>query len=170
MGKRALVAVVGFLGLCSPLFAQQTQRLDIFRALTSSVLSFPSLTLADGQLFSFTGAVAQPLSFSWMEATPPDVSLPTDVILPTVIVRGPRGATAFTAPGEDSSKEVVDVRRSNSYYAGGEVGALYGRSSGKNGVAVEQGYIIGEVGDDKFSITAGASYERTSGRVSRFGR
>jgi hypothetical protein len=166
--KRALSAVAGVLALCLSLSTPQTSRADIFRALNSSVLSLPSLTLADGQLFSFSSAL------NWMEAPPPDVSLPADVILPTIIVTAPQRATASTSVTylRDSSKEVVDVERSPNLfdYAGGEVGALYGRSSGKYGVEVEQGYIMGEVGNDKFHISAGASYENSRERVPRFGR
>lgn len=188
MTKRALSAVslaktfgvAGFLGLCLPLSAQQTDRPasiqldvltlkqlgwspvweapssfrqpDIFSALNSSFFSLPSLTLSDEQLFSFSSAS------TWMETTP-------SVTLATIIVTAPQRATASAAPVEDSSKEVVDVRRSNLFdYAGGEVGALYGRSSGKYGREVEQGYILGEVGNDKFQISAGASYERSTHR------
>ena len=50
------------------------------------------------------------------------------------------------------------------------MGALYGRSSGKFGREVEEGYIVGGVGDDKFNITVGAAWEHSSGRVPRFGR
>jgi hypothetical protein len=57
--------------------------------------------------------------------------------------------------------------------AHGEVGFLYG--AGSHGVSVERGYMIGEVGDDKFHITVGASYENVNGnlngnRFSRWGR
>jgi hypothetical protein len=157
MTKRALSAVAGFLGLCLPLSAQQTGRPDIFSALNTSLLRFPSLTLSDGRLFSFSSA------FNWMETTTPD-------FLPALSTTAPPRANAAAPPGKDSSKELVDVRQPNLVdYASGEVGFLYGRSTGKRGVEVEQGYIIGEVGDDKFHITVGASYENSSGRFSRLG-
>ncbi len=54
-------------------------------------------------------------------------------------------------------------------YASGEVGFFYGRSTGKFGREVKQGYILSEMGDDKTHITVGASYEETSGRVPRLG-
>jgi hypothetical protein len=184
VSKWALSGVAGFLALCLPSFAQQAPgpasiqldvsalkqlgwnpvwevpatsgQPDIFRALVGSFLSFPSLTLFDGELFSFFNASP------WTEPLP-------SVTLPTIVVRAPQETTAWTAsPKDDPSKEVLDVQRSNSYYAGGEIGALYG--SGKNGVEVEHGYVIGEVGDDKFSITVGASYERSTERIPRFGR
>ena len=103
------------------------------------------------------------LSFSWVEPAP-------SVDLPALTVQGPqRAAYASTTSGKDSSKEVVDVGPPKFTYANGEVGFLYGRSSGKFGRDVEAGYILGTVGDDKFNITVGASYERSNGRVPRFG-
>ena len=165
MTKRALFAVAGFLSLCLTLFAQQTFLPDTFNALNNnSSLRFPSLALSDGGSFSFAGAVAPPLLFNWMETTTP-------VDLPALTVKGPqRAAYASTTSGQDSSKEGVDVRPPKFGYAGGEVGVLYGRSSGKFGREVEQGYFMGEVGNDKFHITAGASYEEWNGHVPRFSR
>jgi hypothetical protein len=159
MTKRVLSAAAGFFGLCLPLSAQQTHsKADMFSALNNSFLR-PSLTLSDGWPFSFSSA------FSWIETTQPDF-LPA---LGTPRPQRANAASSATTP-KDSSKEMVDVRRSNLFdYASGEVGFLYGRSTGKHGVEVEQGYIIGEVGDDKFHITVGAAYENSSGRVPHFG-
>jgi hypothetical protein len=152
MIKRALFAVAGFLSLCLPLFAQQTFLPDTFSALNNSFLRLPSLALSDERLFSFSSA------FNWIEATP-------DFLPALSATEKPQRANASATPGKDSSKEVVDVRRPNLLdYVGGEVGFLYGRSSGKYGVQVEQGYIIGEVGDDKFHITVGAAYENSTRR------
>ena len=162
MTKRALFAVAGFLGLYLPLFAQQTYRPDPFNALNNSI-SLPSLSLSDGQRFSFSGAVASPFSFNWMESTPPD-------FLPALSTTVPPRATAARAYPKDSSKEVVDVRKRDLFdYATGEIGFLYGRSTGKFSGDVEQGYFIGEVGNDKVHITAGAFYENSSGRFPRLG-
>jgi hypothetical protein len=142
------------------LSAQQTDRLDTDNMLNNSSFRLPSLTLADGGLFSFSGAVAPPLLFNWMETTTPDF-LPA---LPTAAPERANTAASSAATPKDSSKE-VDVRRSSLFdYAHGEVGALYGRSSGKFGREVEQGYFIGEVGDDKFHISVGASYENSTRR------
>ena len=161
MTKRALFAVAGFLSLCVPLSAQ-TYRPDLFSALNNS-LSLPSLSLSDGQRFSFWGAVAAPFSLSWMEPTPPD-------FLPALSPPLPQTATASAAYPKDSSKEVVDVRKPDLLdYATGEVGFLYGRSTGKFSSDVEQGWFTGEVGNDKFHISVGAAYENSSVRFSRFG-
>ena len=164
MIKRALVAVAGSLAFCFSLSAQQIDRPDIFSALNKS-FHFASLTLSDGQRFSFSEAVAVPLLLDALETPPPDVPLPA------LIVTRPRTAAAVSAaPVEDSSKEVLEMRRPYFDYAGGEVGFLYGRSTGKFASDFEQGYIVGEVGNEHLHISAGASYERSSGRVPRLGR
>jgi hypothetical protein len=171
MIKGALSTVAGFISLCLPLFAQQTDYPDVFSALNdNSFPRLPSLTLSDGGLFSFSGAVASPLLFNWMETTPADF-LPALSMASTTARSQRATAPAATANDSDSSKEVVDVRRPNLLdHVSGEMGFLYGRSTGKFGGEVEQGYIIGGVGDDKFNITVGAAYEHSSGRFSRFGR
>ena len=162
MTTRAFSAVAGFLGLCLPLFAQQqTQRPDVFSALTNESLRFPWLTLSDGGHFPFASA------FNRMETTSPDF-LPA-FSMATMTAKSQRAAGSAVRD-EDSSKEVVDVRRPLFDYVTGEVGFLYGRSTGKYGAEVEQGYIMGEVGNDRFQISVGAAYEHSSGRVLRFGR
>ena len=159
MTKRVLPGVIGFLGLCLTLSAQQTDRPDIFRSLNSSPPRFPSLTLSNGGFFSFSSAL------SWMEPAPD--------FLPGLPAAAPPRPIAIStaARAKDSSKEEIDVQRTGLFdYAGGEVGFMYGRSTGKFGGDYKQAYIIGEVGDDKFHISAGASYEESSWRVPRSGR
>src|SRR5437016_5527032 len=160
MTNRAALGVIGFLSLCLSLSAQQTNRSEIFRSLNSSPPRFPSLTLSNGGFFSFSS------SLSWVEPAPPD-------FLPGLPAAAPQRpiATSAVARARDSSKEAIDVQRTGLFdYAGGEVGFLYGRSTGKFGGDYKQAYIIGEVGDEKFHISAGASYEESSWRVPRFGR
>ena len=166
MTKRALSAVTGFLSLCLTLSAQQAFRPDGFSALNYSLLRLPSLNLSDGGPFSFSGAAAPSFLFNWME--------PTSDFLPalnmaSMTARSQRANASAVSP-TDSSKDVVDVQRSNLFdYAGGEAGFLYGRSSGKFGRDVEAGYIFGEVGNDKFHISVGAAYENLSERFPRLG-
>ena len=159
MTKRVLAGVAGFLGVCLSLFAEYTDRSDVFSELNnSSALRFPSLTLSDETSFSFSSA------FTGMETTSPEF-LPA-LSMANVTARPQR--TDSVALGKDSSKEVVDVRPKLFDYAGGEVGFFYGKSSGKYGREVKGGYIRGEAGDDKFRISAGAAYEESNGRVPRF--
>ncbi len=175
MAKRALSAVAGFLGCCLALSAQETQRPVLFtlsqpgqsgvvdtRAAAFSILNsayygFPSLTLSDGRLFSLSNA------YNWIEATPPD-------FLPAVSAQMPPRVRTAATSGRDSSNKVVEVQPKFFDYVGGEVGVLYGRSFGKFGRELEQGYILGEMGNDKVHITVGAFYEESSGRVPRLGR
>jgi hypothetical protein len=75
----------------------------------------------------------------------------------------------FGADGNDSPGEMLRSAP-NTVYCGGEVGVLYGRWSGKGGGDMWETYITGTVGNDKFQITAGASYDEWSGngRAVRF--
>jgi len=159
MTKRVSLGVIGFLSLCLCSSAQRTGWSDIFRSLNSSPPTFPSLTLSNGGFFSFSTAL------SWLEPVP-------DFLPGLPAAAPPRPvATSGVTRAKDSSKEVIDVQRTGLFdYVGGEVGFLYGRSTGKFGGDYKQAYIIGEVGDDKFHISAGASYEESSWRVPRFGR
>jgi hypothetical protein len=54
------------------------------------------------------------------------------------------------------------------FYYGGEIGFLYGHSTGKGGGDMTESYISGQVGNDHLQITAGASFENWSGQTSRF--
>jgi len=70
---------------------------------------------------------------------------------------------------KDSPDEILSSSANPTYY-GGEVGFLYGRWSGKGGGDMWETYGVGTVGNDKFQITAGASYDEWngSGRSVRF--
>src|SRR5260370_17557583 len=104
MTKRALFAVAGLLSLCVPLSAQQTYRPDLFSALNNSI-SLPSLSLSDEQRFSFSGTIAAPFSFSWMEPTPPGFLPALSTTVPT-----PRAHAAAAYP-KHSSRHVLDLRK-----------------------------------------------------------
>jgi hypothetical protein len=69
--------------------------------------------------------------------------------------------------GKDVGDEMSPLSR---VYYGGEIGFLYGRWSGKGGGDMWESYIVGTVGNDKFQITAGASYDEwnPNGRSVRF--
>jgi hypothetical protein len=71
--------------------------------------------------------------------------------------------------GKDSPDEMLSSSLNPIYY-GGEVGFLYGRWSGKGGGDMWESYVVGTVGNDKFQITGGASYDEWngSGRTGRF--
>jgi hypothetical protein len=66
------------------------------------------------------------------------------------------------ADAKDSPDEMLSSSANPIYY-GGEVGFLYGRWSGKGGGDMWETYIVGTVGNDKFQITAGTSYDEWNG-------
>lgn len=156
MSKRGLLLVVGSLSLCLSVSAQQVRRADIFKSLNNSSPHLPSLALADAGSFSFASA------FSWTGPATVDF-LPS---LPTV--RPPAHQTSnSTALAADSSREVAEIKPNLLDYTSGEVGFFYGRSMGKSGGSYKEGYVVGEVGDDRFHITVGAAYEDSSFRFAR---
>ena len=177
MVKRALLFVVGFLGFCLPLAAQdemitredlqETGALDaasalalyqpnIFSTVDGSILihGLPVLTLLDGRRFPLSSDSGR------MGMSPLDL-FPV-AFLSAVDVQKVNGSPVY---GTDSPGGVVNFRL-NRYYSGGEVGLFYGR--GGHGREDKQAYILGGVGDDKFQITAGALYQESSGRISHW--
>jgi hypothetical protein len=84
------------------------------------------------------------------------------------LVHGSDGKN-LAGDGKDNSDQMLDSPLSR-VYGGGEVGFLYGRWSGKGGGDMWESYIVGTVGNDKFQITAGASYDEwnANGRSVRF--
>ena len=79
------------------------------------------------------------------------------------------GGKDLGADAKDSPDEMLNSP-TNPIYSGGEVGFLYGRWSGKGGGDMWETYVVGTVGNDKFQITAGASYDEwnANGRNVRF--
>jgi hypothetical protein len=57
----------------------------------------------------------------------------------------------------------------NQVYCTGEVGFMYGQWSGKGSGDYVGSYIWGQAGNDKFQITAGASFENWNGNSQKFG-
>jgi hypothetical protein len=154
--KRAFLAVAGFFGLCLSLPAQQMQSPE--QLLFDGGTPYrPSLSLADQDRFFFS------TTFGAMQAT--------SSFLPTFSPVGPRSAVAPSMlDSKDSPDNVMEFKSTDRIRAGGEVGFLYGKSNGKYGREDFQTYIIGTVGNDKFSITAGYLHQESSGRVPRWNR
>ena len=175
MIKRAIVVGLGLLGFCFSLAAQQANRADdfdaaatlalyrpeIFSTVDSSALihDLPVLALLDGQRLPGLSALG------WMGSAPLDLP-------PVASLRAAHVQKANVSPvyGRDSPGDVINSQLNQDYYYGGEVGVLYGRSTGKFGGDVFQTYILGEVGNEKMQITVGAAYEESSGRLSRWPR
>ncbi len=181
MNKRGLLPVVVFLGLCFSLAAQEasasppghggTFTLAQLRRMAApnngSVLLQPSLfNSLDNPVFGFPFSNREVFSLSTtfdLMGTTPRSFLPL-----STAIESPR-VTLPPRSAKDSSNRLFDLRP-NFDYVTGEVGFLYGHSSGKFGGDYLEGYIFGEVGNDRIHISAGASYEDWNGRVPRWGR
>ena len=156
MRNRTLIIVVG---LVTFLFLQRAQA-DQFGL--EGVTLYPSsqvprlLSLDEREQFFFS------TSFGWMQ--------PQSDFLPSFNPTRPQSTVVRNIPSsKDTVGSVAELRPLDRVYVGGQIGFLYGRSSGKYGVEYERGYIIGEVGNDKFHFTVGTTYERSNYRT-RWGR
>ena len=148
--KRALLGVTALLGLCQWLPAQPPgQLLYGPGALDSSALA-PWASLENRNQFFFSTA------FGSMRTTPE--------FLPAFDPSAPLSAPyVSTADNKNSVDRIVDLRAPNRIQFGGEMGFLYGKSSGSGfGRQDFAGYVIGTVGNDKFSITAGYYRQETT--------
>jgi hypothetical protein len=154
MMKRALFVVAGLLCLGSSSPAQTLFGGSLFDQ--PSIYS-PWASLESQDRFAFS------TGFGSMRATPE--------YLPEFNATAPM-SMAYLAPDNKSSVDrIVELRPSTNVRFGGEIGFLYGKSSGSHGFGREDfaGYVIGTVGNDKFSITAGYYRQETnfSGRFRR---
>src|SRR4051794_12238733 len=130
-------------------------RPDVFSEVDGSVLihNLPVLTLLDGRRFPISGELAR------MGMAPFD-------LFPIAFLNsvGVQRVSASPVYGSDAAGGVIDLRLKR-YYSGGEVGVFYGKSDGKYGREDFQSYIIGGVGNDKFNVTVGASYDESHGHI-----
>jgi hypothetical protein len=146
MMKRALFGIAGLLSLCAPAFAQ-------FPLLNSSFLDrssivSPWLALDTQDRFAFSTA------FGSMRTT--------QEFLPAFDPSAPLSAPYVSPDNKNSVDRIVDLRAPSRVQFGGELGFLYGKSFGKYGREDFAGYVIGTVGNDKFSITAGYYRQETT--------
>jgi hypothetical protein len=178
MIKRALLVALGFLAFCFPLAAQQmSPSLD-----ASSAFAFyrpeifstvDSLALIDRlPVLNFLDGTRLPVSSEMGRMGTAPVEFPSLTYMSVAYVSAAKGRNVNAArvsgkDGKDSSAEVM-IAPSAPYYYGGEVGFMYGHSSGKFGGDEFGTYIDGTVGNDKFQINAGASYQEWNGHVPRF--
>lgn len=161
MGKQALFALAALFGVCVSVSAQDIRdfasvqpvkgRGDFFGTLTNVWNDPVPLQLADGRGFTF------PSAFAWM-AAPPAYYIPA---MP--LAAPPRLFPMLPMASDSPDRPIGLLPRVD--YAGGEVGAFYGKSSGKFGREVYGGYILGEVIDGNTHISVGGSYEHANGRL-----
>ncbi|MEP6955696.1 MAG: hypothetical protein ABI883_02635 [Chthoniobacterales bacterium] len=136
------------------------ERSDVYSTVGGSISihNLPAVTLLDGRRFPLSNGLGR-------MGTTLDV-LPLAFLSAVDVQKvGNRPAIGSGGPGG-----VVDLQLKRGYEFGGEVGFLYGKSSGKYGREDFESYIIGGVGNDKFNITAGYSYRESSGRIPRWSR
>jgi hypothetical protein len=152
MTKCALIAVAGFLGLCGSVSAQLPEQL-----LDANTPDRPWVSLENRDQFMFSTAFgSMRRTESYLPAFNPSDSLSMGYV---------------PSPSRRSSVDnAVDWRAPSKLQFGGEIGFMYGKSSGKYGREDFSSYIIGTIGNDKFSITAGYLHQESSGRYPRWRR
>jgi hypothetical protein len=145
MMKRALVALAGLFCLGHSLPAQVPFGASLFDQPLNSPWSF----FDNQDRFSFSTA------FGSMRRT--------QEYLPAFNPSEPLSA-AYLAPDNKSSVDrIADLHKPSDLRWGGEIGFLYGKSTGSGyGRQDFAGYVIGTVGNDKFSITASYSHQETT--------
>jgi len=163
MIKRALPVLVGLFSVCLAAAATgapglDLDRHDVFSTVEGSLLiqSLPVMTLLDDQRLPAPSALGR------MGRTSLDVA-PLAYLSPAPR----RSAEISPIDPKDAPGEILSLR--DRLYTWGEVGFLYGTSAGKHGGDVLAGYIVSGIGNDKFQLTVGASYEESSVR-SRYQR
>ena len=151
--RRFLLVVLGLFGVYLPLVAQQTNRFG-----TGTIALEPWRQLGD---LPFALALYQPDILSMFDGSMLSLG---ERRLPVAYLSAGQGEKRNASPADraDSSAGVFTLRLDPAY-SGGEIGVLYGR--GQHGSSALQSYIVGTVGNDKFQITAGASYEESSVRI-----
>jgi hypothetical protein len=191
MFKGALFLTLGFLAVCFPVVAQQAKHSGAtqHRVAASAVMPLeevsnfniyrPNLINASNSILFHNGPVrawsdgAQLVSKSALVQIgmaplglfPVAYLAPSDVG-PTPIRKssaGPNYRSAnLASDGKDLPAEMLSSPLNQVYYTG-EVGFVYGRWSGKSSGDYVGSYVWGQVGNDKFQITAGAAFEDWSG-------
>lgn len=149
MMKRALIALAGLTA-----FGFSASALPPDQFLTGGTLfdqpsiNSPWLSLESRDRFFFSTA------FGSMRATPE--------YLPTLTPSEPL-SMAYLSDNKDSVDRIVELNRRSDIRFGGEVGFLYGKSTGSGfGREDYAGYVIGTVGNDKFSLSVGYYRQETS--------
>jgi hypothetical protein len=147
MMKRALLAVAGLVVLCQPLVARPPEQLLLDGG--SPWDQDPWTSLENRDRFYFSSAFG---SFR----TSPE-------FLPSFNSSEPLSMAYLPSDdSKDSLDRIIDWDAANKIRWGGEVGFLYGKSTGKYGREDFAGYIMGSVGNEKFSINVGYLRQETT--------
>jgi hypothetical protein len=188
MSRGALVLALGLFGVCFTAAAQQPKHSGTaqhhvtapalaplgsvsslslygpksFSASNNSLLFHigPVRAWSDGAQLASETALAQ-IALAPLGLFPAAYLAPSDV--GPVPMKKPSTASNsrsenFGANGKDLPGEIMGSPLSN-VYCTGEVGFLYGQWSGKGSGDYVGSYVWGQTGNDKFQITAGASFD-----------
>jgi hypothetical protein len=152
MTKGVLLALVGIVTLCQPLTARPPEQL----LLDGDTLGRqePWVSLENRDRFFFSSA------FGSMRAT--------QEFLPGFDRSEPLNMAYLpSTERRDSLDRIIELEAQNKIRFGGEVGFLYGKSTGKYGREDFAGYIIGTVGNEHFSINVGYLHQESTFNVPR---
>jgi hypothetical protein len=150
MIRRMLAAVLGLVGLSQSLPAQGPEEFLFNRSLLDEPsINSPWVSLESRDRFHFSTA------FGSMRRT--------EQYLPELDSSAPLSNAYIAGDSKSSVDRIVDLNAPSRIQFGGEIGFLYGKSTGSGfGREDYAGYIIGTVGNDKFSITAGYYRQETN--------
>ena len=192
MFKGALVFALGLLGICFPVTAQQAKHsgvakhhvaasaatplespssLSLYRPMIPSAsnnsLLFrngPVRAWSDGAQLVSESAFVQ-IGMAPLGLFPAAYLAPSDVgpVSPRKSAASNSKSEMLPGDGKDLSGEMISSPL-NQVYCTGEVGFMYGRWSGKGSGDYVGSYVWGQAGNDKFQITAGASFDNWSGQ------
>jgi hypothetical protein len=152
MIRGALFALLGIIAFGQPLSARPPEQLlldgDAFDR------DQPWVSLENRDRFFFSSA------FGSMRATPE--------FLPDFDPSEPLNLAYLPSDdSKDSLDRIISLEAQSKIRFGGEVGFLYGKSTGKYGREDFAGYILGTVGNDKFSINVGYMRQESTFNVPR---
>jgi hypothetical protein len=191
MFRGALILALGLFAVCFPLAAQQPRHARTAQHLVEASAVAPLDSVANLSLYrpnvmngsdsilfhngpvrawsdgaqlvgenAFVQIAMAPLELFPATYLTPNDTRPTPIGKPTA-ASDSRSAN-LASDGKDLSTEVLGSPLSRVYYTG-EVGFVYGQWNGKGNGDYVGSYVWGQAGNDKFQITAGASFENWSG-------
>jgi hypothetical protein len=197
MFKGALFPALGFLAVCFSVVAQQGKHSGAtqHRTTTSAVTTFehgstlslyrpnvvsasnasllfhngPVRAWSDGAQLASETALAQ-IGMAPLGLFPIAYLVPSDIGPVSITKPGaaPNSRSQMLATdGKDLPGEMISSPLNQVYYTG-EVGFVYGQWSGRGNGDYWQSYVWGQVGNDKFQINAGATFENWSGNGAKF--
>jgi hypothetical protein len=152
MIRGAFLAVVGMVALSQPLAARSPEQLlldgDAFGR------QEPWVSLENRDRFFFSSG------FGSMRST--------REFLPSFDPSEPLNMAYLpSSDSKDSLDRIIELEAASKIRWGGEVGFLYGKSTGDYGREDFAGYIIGTVGNEKFSINVGYMRQESTFTVPR---